>query len=71
MPMPIIDFIDCKTKGATAAYPFTPCMTSKSMTKGNMTIFEDLNINQLGCDKGDPHFEKDLTLWWGDLKTEG
>lgn len=68
--MPVIDLIDCKTEGATAAYPFVPCMASESTTADNISVFEDLNINQLGCDKGELRFEEYLTLWWGDLKTE-
>ena len=68
--MPVIDVIDCKTEGTTRAYLFAPSMASESITAGNISVFEDLNINQIGWDKDDPRFNEHLTLWWGDLKTE-
>lgn len=51
--MPKVDVIDCKTKGSTIAYPFAPAMASESTTAGNISVFEDLNINQLGLKKED------------------
>lgn len=68
--MPKVDVIDCKTEGSTIAYLFAPAMASESTTAGNISVFEDLNINQLGLKKEDPRFGELLTLWWGDLKTE-
>ena len=68
--MPKVDIIDCKTEGSTIAYPFAPAMASESTTAGNISVFEDLNINQLGLKKEDPQFGELLTIWWGDLKTE-
>ncbi len=53
-----------------SAYLFTLAMASKSTMAGNISMFDDLNINQLGLKKKDPQFEKLLTIWWGDLKTE-
>ena len=45
-------------------------MSNKSTTAGNISVFEDLNIGQLGLDKDDPRFDELLTLWWRDLKIE-
>lgn len=70
LSMPAIDIIDCKTKGATEAYAFAPSMFSESSTVGNMSVFEDLNVNQMGIDKIDPRWDDWLTIWWGDLKTK-
>lgn len=60
--MPIINLIDCKTEKATTAYPYAICMTTESTTASNISIFEDFNINQLGCDKNDLYFEQYLTF---------
>ena len=43
--MLLIDIIDFKTKRANAVYLFVLQMINKSITKDNMTIFEDLSIN--------------------------
>lgn len=61
--MPKVDIIDCKTEGVTAAYPFAPSMSNESTTAGNISVFENLNIRQLGLDKDDPRFDELLTLW--------
>lgn len=46
-------------------------MASKSIITGNINIFEELHINQLGSlFKEDLRFRKLFTIWWGDLKTE-
>lgn len=52
--MPKVDVIDCKTEGLTIAYPFAPVIASKSTMAGNISMFEDLNINQLGLKKENP-----------------
>lgn len=52
--MPKVDIIDCKTESSIIAYPFAPVIASKSTTAGNISMFEDLNINQLGLKKEDP-----------------
>ena len=67
--MPIIDRIDCKRKRSTRFFPFVPSMFNKSSTAGNLAVFEDLNIIQMGLDKGDAWWRDTLTLWLGDLKT--
>ncbi len=43
---------------------------SDKSSAGNISVFEDLNINQLGLAKDDPRFDEFLYIWWGDLKTE-
>ncbi len=37
-------------------------MASKNITMGNINIFEDLNINQLGLKKNDTYFKEYLTF---------
>lgn len=61
--MPKVDIINCKTEGVTEVYPFAPSMSNKSTIVGNISVFEDLNIGQLGLDKDDPCFDELLTLW--------
>lgn len=68
--MPKVDVIDCRTEGSTLAFPFAPVMASESTTAGNISVFDDLNINQQGLTKDDPRFNKSVYIWWGDLKTE-
>lgn len=52
--MPILNIINCKKEGATKAYAFAPSMFSESSTTGNISVFEDLNVIQMGIDKTDP-----------------
>ena len=68
--MPIVNVINCKKEGYTKAYLFAPSMFSESSIAGNMVVYKDLVINQMGFDKSDEGFAEDLTLWWGDLKTD-
>ena len=65
-----VDIIECKTKDATSTYPFAPAMANESTTTRNISVFEELNIHQLGLAKDDSSFDKLLYIWWGDLKTE-
>ena len=51
--MPVIDRINCKLEGKTEAYAFAPSMFSESLLAGNQSVFEDLNVIQLGIDKTD------------------
>ncbi len=37
-------------------------MFSESFLAGNQSVFEDLNVIQMGIDW--------LTIWWGDQKTD-
>lgn len=45
-------------------------MASESTKAGNISIFEDLNIRQLGLEKENTRWQELLTIWWSDLKTE-
>lgn len=47
-----------------------PQCLAKALLPGNLSVFEDLNIVQMGLDKSDARWDDWLTLWWGDLKTE-
>lgn len=49
---------------------FIPAIASQNIMTGNISVFKDLNINQLGLKKKDPRFGKLFIIWWGDLKTE-
>ena len=69
-PMPIIDRIRCELEGKTEAYAFASSMFSESSLAGNQSVFEDLNVIQMGIDKSDARWDEFLTIWWGDLKTE-
>lgn len=44
-------------------------MFNESSTASNFAIFKDLNIIQMGLDKGDAWWRDSLMLWWSDLKT--
>lgn len=68
--MPKINIIDCKLEGATSAYAFAPSMYSESSTAGNIGVFDDLALKQMGLEKEDIRWDNLLTLWWGGLKTE-
>lgn len=68
--MPVIDCIQCKTEKKTEAYAFASSMFSESSLAGNQSVFEDLNVIQMGIDKEDVRWNNWLTIWWGDLKTE-
>lgn len=68
--MSILNIINCKKEGATKAYTFAPSIFSESSTKSNISVFEDLNIIQMGIDKTDPQCNNWLIIWWSDLKTE-
>lgn len=61
--MPKIDIINCEKEGAIEVYPFAPSMASESTTAGNISVFEDLNIKQLGLEKEDPRWKELLTIW--------
>lgn len=51
--MRIIDRNNYKIEGYTAAFAFVPSMHSKSSISGNMIVFEDLMVNQIGIIKKD------------------
>ena len=60
--MPEVDIIECKTKGVTLAFPIAPAMGNESTTAGYISVFEKLNINQLGLVKDDFCFNKHLYI---------
>lgn len=68
--MPKVDIINCNTEGVTEAYPFASSMSNESTIAGNISVFENLTIRQMGLDKDDPCFDELLTLWWRDFKTK-
>ena len=68
--MSIINQIDCRSEGVTKTYAFAPYMFSESFTAGNISVFEDLNVIQMGIEKTDLQWKDWLTIWWGDLKIE-
>lgn len=51
--MPKFDIINCKTKDLTMAFSFALLMASESTIVVNISIFEELNICQLGLLKDD------------------
>lgn len=61
-PMPKVDIIECKTEGATSAFLFALAMASENTTTRNISVFEELNINQLGLAKVDLCFDELLYI---------
>lgn len=68
--MSAINCIDCRAEGKTEAYAFAPSMFSESSLAGNMSVFEDLSVIQMGIKRTDARESDWLTIWWGDQKTE-
>lgn len=68
--MLVIDRIKCEAEVKTEAYAFAPSMFNKSSLSGNQSLFEDLNVVQMGIDKKNTRWNDWLTIWWGDQKTE-
>lgn len=68
--MPTIKIIDCKREGCTEAFAYAPSMFNKSSTAGNIDVFKDFNMIQMGIKKNDPHWAYWLIICWGDLKTQ-
>lgn len=61
--MPNINKIDCKTEISIEAHAFIPSIFSESPTAGNITMFKDLNVNQMGIKKTDSQWNDWLTIW--------
>lgn len=57
-----VNIINFKTKGSTITYLFALAMANKSITIGNINLFEKLNVNQLDLLKKYLQFEKLLTI---------
>ena len=51
--MPTIDWIKCQREGKTETYAFAPSMFNESSLAGNQSVFEDLNVVQMGIKKDD------------------
>lgn len=60
--MLVINVINCKHEGAIKTYTFTLSIYNESFIAGNISIFEDLNIIQIGFDKTDPQWAEWLTI---------
>ena len=65
-----VDIIECKTKCTSSDYPFAPVIASESITTRNISIFKELNINQLCLAKDDSCFDGIFYILYNDLKTE-
>lgn len=52
--IPVINLINYKKKKATEVYTFASSMLSESFIIGNMSVFEDFNVNQIDINKMDP-----------------
>ena len=61
--MPNINKIDCKTKRSIEAHGFAPLISTKSLTVGNIAVFEDFNVNQIRIKKIDTRWNDWLTIW--------
>lgn len=60
--MSIINYIDCKLEGNTKDFAFAPSIFGKSFIAGNILVFEDLNIKQMGIMKTDVLWSDWLTI---------
>lgn len=60
--MPKIDVINCKTESSNLTFPFILAMASENTIAGNISIFEKININQLGLIKDNTWFNKSLYI---------
>ena len=58
-----MNIINYKTKGPIMAYLFAPLVSNESTTIGNISVFEDLVINELELKIEDPRFLENQTIW--------
>ena len=70
----LMNVVQCSSYDSLPAFksewhPLAPIHISESTNENNMTILEDIYINQMGKAKDDPWFQKGLFLCAGDLKT--
>lgn len=56
--MPKVDIIEYKIQNATPAFLFVSAIANKSTAVENISIFEKLNINQLGLAKNNLYFNE-------------
>lgn len=59
----VINYIDYKIKKKTKVFIFALSIFSKSSFAGNISVFEDLNIMQIGINKADIRWSDWLTIW--------
>lgn len=57
-----VEVIDYKTQSRILVYLFVMIIASKSTIVGNMSIFKELNINQLSFKKDAVRWKKLLTI---------
>lgn len=58
-----VDVIDCKNEDSTLSFSFATLMASKSIIVGNISVFKDLNICQLGLSNENFQFNDFLIIW--------
>jgi hypothetical protein len=63
---PIYDRLDAKKTNWRTMHPV---MVNESTTQGNLTIIENILLEQFGFTRDDPHFQTILTFFLGDWKT--
>ena len=68
--MLFLNLINCQKEGCTKAFAYAPSMFNKNSMAGNIRVFEDLNIRQMGVEKEDPHWADWLIIWGENLKTQ-
>ena len=68
--MSVINCIDCRIEEKTEAYILPSFMFSGSSLNGNLLVFKDLNVIQMGIKKIDERWSNLLTIWGRDQKTE-
>ena len=64
--MPALNCIDYRAEKKTKAYVFALSIFSESSLTGNISVFEDLNVIQMGIKRTDAYWSNWLTIWWGD-----
>lgn len=61
--MPKVEIISCKIKGSMIAYPFALAIANKNTIACNISVFEELKINQIGLSKKNLQFRELFTIW--------
>lgn len=60
--MPILNYIDCRAKRMIKAYAFAPFIFNKSLVAGNISVFKNFNIIQIGTEKMDKNWCNWVTI---------
>lgn len=63
MSILIINIIECKKKGYIKVFTYALFMFNKNSIIGNIDIFENLIITQIGIKKNDPCLTNCLIIW--------